>query len=50
MVPAVPKDALYDVGRKFLADVELGDEKVRACIELFMAKSFEVGLMSKKVF
>jgi len=42
-----PVDALYAVGKKFLADVDIGDEDVREGIQAFMPYSFaEVGKAS----
>lgn len=36
-----PKDALFSVGKKFLADVDLGTDKERDVIERFLPFSFE---------
>jgi dynein heavy chain len=44
-----PVDALYAVGKKFLADVDVGEEPVRLGIQAFMPFSFaEVGKASEE--
>lgn len=44
-----PKEALFSVGKKFLADVELGSPEIRSAIELFLPFSFtEVNKMAEK--
>ncbi len=36
-----PQDALFSVGKKFLADLDLGSDMARGCIESFLPFSFE---------
>ena len=44
-----PKDALLDVARKFLEEVELGEDEVREGVIEFMPYSFEiVGIKSEE--
>lgn len=37
-----PRDALFSVGRKFLSEMELGSQGIRATIEKFLPHSFRV--------
>jgi dynein heavy chain len=44
-----PHEALYSVGKKFMAEVDLGDEATRAVVESFLPYSFtEVNKMANK--
>lgn len=45
-----PKDALFSVGKKFLADVDVGAPEIRAVIEAFLPFSFEKVNDKAKVF
>lgn len=37
-----PRDALFSVGRKFLSEMDLGSDGIRAAIERFLPLSFKV--------
>lgn len=37
-----PRDALFSVGRKFLSEMDLGSDGIRAAIEKFLPLSFKV--------
>ena len=45
-----PSDALFSVGQKFLSEMELGDDDVRAGIEKFMPESFATTQVVAKRF